>query len=177
MTLFLQPQEQLMKYTCTLKLRVLFIKCVVKVCSHSFHAERAELESWFALVQFSYSVMSNSVRPHGLQHARPPCPSPTPGVYSDSCPLSRWCHPTISSSVVPFFSRLQSFPALGSFHMNQFFTSGGQSIGVSASASVLPVNIQDWFPWILDLWDNLWRKFLCSGKFEKYCVEVKMPKF
>ena len=84
------------------------------------------------------------LRPHGLQHPRPPCPSPTPGVYSNSGPLSRWCHPTISSSVVPF-SQLQSFPASGSFPMSQFFTSGGHSIGVSASASVLPMNIQDWF--------------------------------
>ena len=77
---------------------------------------------------------------------RPPCPSPTPGVYSNSCPLSHWCHPTISSSVIPFSSHFQSFPASGSFQMNQFFTSGGQSIEVSASTSVLPMNIQDWFP-------------------------------
>ena len=97
-------------------------------------------------VQFSCSVMSDSLHPHGLQHARPPCPSPTPGVYSNSCPLSQWCHPTISSSVVSFSSRLQPFPASGSFPMRQFFTSGGQSIGVSASTSVLPMNIQDWFP-------------------------------
>ena len=90
--------------------------------------------------------MFDSLRPHGLQHARPPCPSPTPGVYSYSCPLSRWCHPTFSSSVVPFSSCPQSFPASGSFQMSQFFTSDGQSIGVSASASVLPMNIQDWFP-------------------------------
>ena len=83
---------------------------------------------------------------HGLQHGRPPCPSPTPGVYSNSCPLSQWCHPTISSSVVPFSSCLQSFPASGSFQMSQLFASGGQSIGVSASASVLPMNIPDWFP-------------------------------
>ena len=82
---------------------------------------------------------------HGLQHARLPCPSPTPAVYSNSCPLSQWCHPTISSSIAPF-SHLQSFPASWSFQMNQFFTSLGQSIGVSASASVLPMNIQDWFP-------------------------------
>ena len=101
-------------------------------------------------VQFSCSVMSNSWQPHGLQHARLPCPSPTPGVYSNSCPLSRWWHPTISSSVVPFSSHLQSFPASGSFQMSQLFTSGGQSIGVSASTSVLPVNIQSSFPlgWI-----------------------------
>ena len=98
------------------------------------------------LYLFSVSVVSDSFQPHGLHHSRPPCPSPTPGTYSNSCPLSQWCHPTISSSVVPFSSRLQSFPASGSFPMSQFFTSGGQSIGVSASASVLPVNIQDWFP-------------------------------
>ena len=96
-------------------------------------------------IQFS-RCLSDSLRPHGLQHARPPCPSPTSRVYSNSCQLSRWCHPTISSSVVPFSSYLQSFPASGSFQMSQFFTSGGQSIGVSASASVLPMNIQDWFP-------------------------------
>ena len=93
----------------------------------------------FSSVQFSLSVVSDSLRPHGLQHARPPCPSPTPGVYSNSCPLSRWFHPTISLSVVPFSSRLQSFPASGSFQMSQLFTSGGQTIGVSASASVLPM--------------------------------------
>ena len=97
-------------------------------------------------VQFSHSVMSNSLRPHGLQHARPPCPSPTSGVCSNSCPLSQWCHPTISSSATPVSSCPQSFPASGSFPVNQLFTSGGQSIGASASASVLPVNIQDWFP-------------------------------
>ena len=84
--------------------------------------------------------------PQGLQHTRLPCPSPTPVVYSNSCPLSRWCHPTISSSVIPFSSHLQSFPASGSLQMSQLFVSGGQSIRVSASASVLPMNIQDWFP-------------------------------
>ena len=88
--------------------------------------------------------MSDSLRPRGLQHARPPCPSPTPRVSSNSCPLSRWYHPTISSSVVPFSSHLQSFPVSGSFQMSQFFAWGGQSIGVSASASVLPMDIQDW---------------------------------
>ena len=95
---------------------------------------------------FSRSVVSDSLRPHESQHTRPPCPSPTPGVYSDSCPLSRWCHPTISPSVTPFFSRPQSFPASGSVPVSQVFTSSGQSIGVSASASVLPVNAQSWFP-------------------------------
>ena len=86
------------------------------------------------------------LRPHGLQHARHPCPSSSPGACSNSCPLSLWCHPKISSSVIPFSSRLQSFPASGSFLMSQLFASGGQSIGASASASVLPMNIQDWFP-------------------------------
>ena len=106
---------------------------------------------WFGSVQFSRSMLSDSLQPHGLQHARPPCPSPAPGACSNSCPLSRWCHPTISSPVVPFSSHLQSFSASGTFQMSQFFTSGGQSIG--ASASVLPMNIQDWFPlgWQLDL--------------------------
>ena len=90
--------------------------------------------------------MSDSLQPHGLQHTKLPCPSPTPGACWNPCPLSRWCHPTISSSVVPFFSHLQSFPVSGSFQISQFLASGGQSIGVSASASVLPMNIQDWFP-------------------------------
>ena len=96
--------------------------------------------------QFSCSVVSNPLWPHGLQHARPPCPSPTPRVYPNSCLLSQWCHPIISSSVVPFSSCPQSFPASGSFPMSQFFASGGQSTWASASASVLPMNIQDWFP-------------------------------
>ena len=100
-------------------------------------------------IQFSSVQLLSYVwllRPHGLQHAKPPYPSPTPGVYSNSSPLSHWCHSTISSSVVPFSSCPQSFPASGSFQMNQFFPSGGQSIGVSASTSVLPMNIQDWSP-------------------------------
>ena len=99
--------------------------------------------------RFQFSSVTEScptLQPHGLQHARPPCPSPTLGVYSNPCPLSWWCHPTISSSVVPFSSYLQSFPASRSFQMSQFFTSGGQRIGVSAWASVLPMKIQDWFP-------------------------------
>ena len=100
----------------------------------------------FPSVQLSHSVVSNSLRPHEPQHTRPPCPSPTPGVHPNSCPPSRWCHPTISSSVVPSSSCLQSFSALGSFQMSQLFTSGGQSIGVSASTSVLPMNTQDLFP-------------------------------
>ena len=106
-------------------------------------------------VQFSSVAQSCSLQPHGLQHARLPCPSPTPGACSNLCPLNRWCHPTISSSVVPFSSHLQSFPASGSFKMSQLFASGGQSIGVSASTSVLPVNIQDWFPLGLIDWFDL----------------------
>ena len=98
------------------------------------------------MVQFSGSVMSNSLGSHELQHTRPPCPSPMPRVYPKSCPLSWWCHPIISSSVIPFSSCRQSFPASGSFQMSQLFASGGQSIGVSASTSVLPVNTQDWSP-------------------------------
>ena len=100
----------------------------------------------FKLIQFSHSVVSDSLWPHEPQHARPPCPSPTPGVHSNSCPWSRWCHPTISSSVVPFSSCPQSFPASESFPMSQFFASGCQSTGVSASASVHPMNTQDWSP-------------------------------
>ena len=111
-------------------------------------------------VQFSCSVVSNSLQLHGLQHARLSCPSPTPGAYSNSCPLSRWWYPTISSSVVPVSFHLQSFPASGSFQMSQFFTSGGQSIGVSASASVLPMNIQDWFPLGWTDWISLQSKGL-----------------
>ena len=111
-------------------------------------------------VQSSHSVVSDSLRPHGLQHESLPCPSSTPGVYSNSCPLRRWCHPTISSSVVPFSFCLQSFPAPGSFQMSQFFVSGGQSIGVSASASVLPMNIQDWLPLGWTGWISLQSKGL-----------------
>ena len=111
-------------------------------------------------VHFSSSAMSDSLWPHGLQHARPPCLSPTPGVHSNSCPLSRWCHPIISSSVMPFSSHLQSFPASRSFQMSQFFAAGGQSIGVSASASVLTKNIQDWFPLGWTGWISLQSKGL-----------------
>ena len=111
------------------------------------------------LVQFSHSVVSNFLWPHGLQHTRPPCPSPTPGVYSNSRPLSWWCHPTTSSSIVPF-SHLQSFPASRSFQMSQLFVSGGPSTGVSASTSVLPMNIQDWFPLGRTVWISLQSKGL-----------------
>ena len=118
-----------------------------------------KIELFSYSVPFSCPIMCNSLRPHGLQHTRLPCPSPTPRACSNSCPLSRWCHPTISSSVISFSSHLHSFPASRSFQTSQFFTSGGQSIGVSAWTSVLPVNIQDWFPlgwigWISLHWKN-----------------------
>ena len=108
------------------------IKCKIAISSVQFSS-----------VHFSHSVVYDSLGPHELQHTRPPCPSPTPRVYPNSCPLSQRCYPTISSSVIPFSSSLQSFPASGSFQISQLFASGGQSIGVSASASVLPMNIQD----------------------------------
>ena len=114
----------------------------------------------FSSLHFSCSVLSDSLWPHVLQHARPSCPSPTPWVYSNSCPLSQWCYPTISSSVDPFSSCLQSFSASGSFPMSQFFLSCGQSIGASASASVLPTNSQDWFPLGLTGWISLQSKGL-----------------
>ena len=104
--------------------------------------------------------MSNSLQLHELQHARPPCPSPTPGVHPNPCPLSQWCHPTISSSVIPFSSCPQSFPASGSFWMSHFFTSGGQSTGVSASTSVLPMNTKDWSPLGWSGWISLQSKGL-----------------
>ena len=111
-------------------------------------------------VHFSPSVASDSLWPYESQHARPPCPSPTPKACSNTCPSSRWSHPTISSSIVPFSSCLQSFPASGSFPMSQFFLSGGQSIAVSASTSVLPMNIQDWFPLGWTGWISLQSKGL-----------------
>ena len=114
--------------------------------------------------------MSDSLQSHGLQHTRLPCPSPSPGVCSNSCPSSRWCHPTTSSSVVPFSSPLQSFPTSGSFPRSQFFVSGGQSIGISASASVLPMNIQGWFPLGWTDWISLQSKGL-SRVFSSTTVE------
>ena len=121
-------------------------------CSYDSVTERS--------VQFSLSVVSDSLRPHELQHARPPCPSPTPGVHPNPCPLSRWCYPTISSSVVPFSSCPQSFPASGSFPVSQLSTSGGQSIRVSASTSVLLMNTQDWSPLGWTGWISLQTKGL-----------------
>ena len=134
-----------------------------------------------ASVQFSRSVTSDSLRPHGLQHARPPCPSPTPGVYPNSCPLSRWCHPIISSSVVPFSSCLQTFLASGSFQMSQLFASGGQSIEISASPSVLPMNTQDrsplgWTGWISLQSKGLSRVFSNTTvqKHQFFCTQLSL---
>ena len=123
----------------------------------------------------SVAQLCLTLQTHGLQHARPPCPSPTPGACSNSCPLSWWCYPTISPSVVPFSSCPQSFPASGAFPMSQLLTSGSQSIGVSASASVLPMNIQDWFPWRLTGLNSLYSKEL-SRVFSNTTVQ-KYPFF
>ena len=135
-------------------------KKLVSMCLYTL----VRLSEWSSVVlvtsvQFSRSVVSDSLWPHEPQHARPPCPSPTPGVHPNPCLLSRWCHPTISFSVIPF-SHLQSFPAWGSFQVSQLFTSGGQSIGVSASTPVLPMNIQDWFPLGWTGWISLQSKGL-----------------
>ena len=123
-------------------------------------------------VQFSRSVVSDSLWPHEPQHTRPPCPSPTPRVQPNPCPSSRWCHPTISSSVIPFSSCFQSFPASRSFQMSQLFTSGGQSIGVSALTSVLPMNTQEWSPLGWTVWISLQCKGLKestpTSQFEKH---------
>jgi len=135
----------------------------------------------FSSVQFSRSVVSDSLWPNEPQHARPPCPSPTPWVYPNSCPLSRWCHPTISSSVVPFSSCPQCFPASESFPMSQLFTSGGQNIGVSASTSVLPINTQDWFPLGWTGWISLQSKGLSRvfsnttvQKHQFFCIQLSL---
>ena len=124
------------------------------------HIVQYILEPVFSSVQSSRSVVSYSLRPHESQHTRSPAPSPTPGVHPNSCPSSWWCHPTISSSVIPFSSCSQSLPAPGSFQMSQFFTWGGQSTGVSASTSVLPMNTQDWSPLGWTGWTSLQSKGL-----------------
>ena len=135
----------------------------------------------FSSVQFYHSVASDSLQPHGLQHARLPCPSPTPRAFSNSCPLSQWCHPTISSSVIPFSSHLQSFPAPGPFQMSQFFASDDQNIGISASASVLPMNSQDWSPLEWTGWISLKSKGLLRvfsnttvQKHQFFCAQLSL---
>ena len=138
------------------------IKINVKLIRYVFSSVNLKpvLSSQFNIIQFSHSVMSNSLQPHGLQHARLLCPSPTPRLYSNSCPSNQWCHPTTSSSVILFSSFLQSFQASGSFPVSQFFASGGQSIGASASASVLPMNIQELISFRMDYWICLQSKRL-----------------
>ena len=132
----------------------------MRTLKHYFKVSHLWTNSELSSVQFSHSVMPDSLWPHESQHARPPCPSPTPGVYSNSCPSSRWCHPAISSSVIPFSACPQSLPASGSCPMSQLFSWGGQSIGVSASASVLPVSTQDWSPLGWTSWISLQSKGL-----------------
>ena len=151
-----------------------------KCLAVQIRVEKGALKKRFTSVQFSLSVMSDSLRPHGLQHARLPCPSPTPRAYSNPCPLSQWCHPTISSSIIPF-SILQSFPASGSFQMSQLFASGSQSIGVSASTSVLPRNIQDWSPLGWAVWISLQSKGLSRvfsntavQKHQLFCTQLSL---
>ena len=135
----------------------------------------------YCSVHFSHSVVSNSSQPHESQHTRPPCPSPTPRVYPNPCPLSRWYHPTISSSVIPFSSCPQSLPTSGSFLMSQLFASDGQSIGVSASTSVLPMNTQDWSPlgwagWISLQFKGLSRVFSNTTvqKHQFFCAQLSL---
>ena len=132
--------------------------CCVNSHVHGQTGDYLPWKSRVSSVQFSSSVVSDSLGPHESQHARLPCPPPTPRVYPNSCPLSWWCHPTISSSVVPFSLHLQSFPASESFQMSQLFATGGQSIGVSASASILPMNTQDWSPLEWTCWISLQSK-------------------
>ena len=158
-----------LKYVCVCMVPIEFLFIFIQIlptymCVYNRFTENVTNKTaiFFFLpsVEFGCSVMSDSWWPHGLQNDRPPCPSPTPGIYSNSCPFSRWCHQTISFSIVPFSSCLQSFPESGSFQMSQIFASGGQSIGGSASTSVLPVNSQDWSPLGWTGWISLQSKGL-----------------
>ena len=142
----------------------------VSVCVIKLRTWRWENSGLHNSVQFSHSVMSDSLWPHGLQHTRLPCHLPSPGVCSNLCPLSQWCHPTISSSVVPFSSCPQSFPASGSFQMSQLFASGSQSIGASASA---PMNIQGWFPLGLTGLISLLSKFVTVAFSSLLCFHLR----
>ena len=157
-------------FTFTHREPTLIAKAVASWCLLWKSQYFEEVVAFNFLVQFSHSVVSDSLRPHESQHSRPPCPSPTPGVHSDSCPSIRWCHPAIPSSVVPFSSCPQSLPASESFPMSQFLTWGGQSTRVSASASFLPKNTQGWSPseWIG--WISLQSKGL-SRVFSKTTVQ------
>ena len=155
-------------YVCLKEIFPVNVHLLAALCSYQEHDPCIQMTHvWIPApsVQFSFShsVMSDSLWPHGLQYARPPCPSPTRRVCSDSCPLSRWCHPTMSSSVVPFSSCPQTFPASGTFQLSQLFASGGQSIGVAASTSVLPMYTQDWAPSEWTDWISLQSKGLSSS--------------
>ena len=159
------PSERFWLLACMFKGNFFFpcrVTALVLYCGKGSHFGNV-LKAFFDLSFSSVTQLCLTLRSHGLQPARPPCPSPTTGAYTNSCPLSQWCHPTISSSVVPFSSCLQSFPASWSFQMSQFFASGDQSIGVSASSSVLPMNIQDWFPLGWTAWISLQSKGLKSS--------------
>ena len=156
--LFEDPLQDIILYLFLLFLWIILVLIIHIRFSYSCWFKNFSLP--FSSVQFSHSVVSDSLWPHGLQHARPPCPSPTPGVYPNSCPLSQWCHPTISFSVIPFSTCPQSFPASGFFQMSQLFASGGQSIGVSAATSFLPMNTQDWSPSEWTGWISLQSKGL-----------------
>ena len=153
------PEMSNSLHACT-QISKLFQNPALLLSPISFLYLTSKYNSIIGSVQFSCSVVSYSLRPHESQHARPPCPSSTPGAYWNSCPSSWWCHPTISSSVVPFSSCPQSLPASGSFPMSQLFAWGGQSIGVSASTSVLPMNAQDWSPLGWTGWISLQSKGL-----------------
>ena len=159
----------------------LFSYCEMVWKWKSISCVRLFATAWTISVQFSCSVVSNSLRPHESQHARPPCPSPAPGVHPNPCALSRWCHPTISSSVIPFSSCPQSLPPSGSFQMSQFFASGGQAMGVSASTSVLPMNTQDWSPLGWTGWISLQSKGLSRvfynttvQKHQFFCTQLSL---
>ena len=153
------PQNRSFSIQCELGIQIYSFACKYPVVPAPF-VYKSILSSIDCCQFSSVAQVCLTLQPHGLQHARLPCPSPIPRAYSNSCPSSRWCHPTISSSVVPFSSHLQLFSASGSFPMSQFFASGGQSTGVSASASVFPMNIQDWFPLRLTGWISLQSKGL-----------------
>ena len=153
-----RPRYSTPRYILICSTKGIFKNFYSNIIHNSHRLKRAQ----FSSVQFSRSVMSDSLRPHESQHARPPCPSPTPRVHSNSCASSWWCHPAISSSIIPFSSCPQSLSASGSFPMSQLFTWGGQSTGVSALASVLPMNIQDWSPLWWTGWISLQSKGLTS---------------
>ena len=151
-------------------------------CRQSLYQLSHKGSSYYSSVQFSRSVVSDSLQPHESQHARPPCPLPTPGVHPNPCPLSQWCHPAISSSVIPFCSCRQSLPASGSFPVNQLFSWGGQSTRVSASVSVLPLNTQDWSPLGWTGWISLQAKGLSRvfsnttvQKHRFFCIQLSSP--